>query len=444
MSADCPPDAVVRSVLAELDADDIRPLVLRQPAADHSSATGHHDRQLRLAIPRRHVSRAVTAIERLPWRYSWDRHGLMRAISMAYYWWDGGTDLELWWGGAAAPLPSAALARLHRALWRGATLSPAGVLEPEPTPLLVHLAVQALRPGRSHDEDWQHFLHCRSFVADLSDAQEVARDAGVERALATAVAHARRSASRPRTDQIFDGVTGIAWRAARAVQSRTRPTRLRHVLAGVPRLGDTTIRCRTAGVETCAGPGVFVPTPDADLFVEMALKHVRLRPSPVVVEIGTGCGAIALALAHRRPDAEVHATDLSTSAIRWSRRNAARLGAQQVQFYRGSVLDPLPYGLRGRVDVLIANLPFYPANRYAPVGSVPRNTIQGGGDDGLSLVRQLASGARTLVYPSALMLLQMFATQWEPFTPELEALGYVPAPPRSFGSFVIGPAHWHG
>jgi release factor glutamine methyltransferase len=208
----------------------------------------------------------------------------------------------------------------------------------------------------------------------------------------------------------------------------------------MPLLGDFAIRCRVAGVEVLAEPGVFVPTPDADHFVDMALERVDGLTKPTIVEVGTGCGAIALALAHARSDAEVHATDLFPAAVRSARNNARRLALDRVCFYRGSVLDPLPAGLGGRVDVIIANLPFYPERNYASIGSVPRETIQGAGEDGLDLLRQLARDAIRLLRPEGRLLLQMFARQWETLFLELTDLGYRPGSPRLSGPFAICPA----
>jgi release factor glutamine methyltransferase len=172
----------------------------------------------------------------------------------------------------------------------------------------------------------------------------------------------------------------------------------------------------------------------------MALKRVDTHSEPNIVEIGTGCGAIALALAHARSDADVHGTDVSSAAVHWARRNARRLRLERTKFYRGSLLDPLPADLRGRIDVMIANLPFYPAAGYASIGSVPRGTIQGSGEDGLDLVRQLARDARAFLRPGGLLLLQMFGRQWETLSLELMEIGYRPGVARTSGPFAICPA----
>lgn len=429
--------------MAALRAAGVTPLVLRRTRDGSDAASAFHDRQLRILVAPdlAHVARA--AMERLPWRYSWRRGGPLRLAPMSYYWWDGGADLELCWGDVAAPLPSWTLRRVTAALWASASTSAAGYLEPDPAALLVHLAVQSCRPGASRDDDWGHFRHCLSTLARdgaMARAEQVARESGVSRALRHCVAAAESDHRRPGGAAIFDGPLAWGWRAVRSLTARAASARLQRVLAAAPTLGDTAIRCRAGDVEVVAERGVFVPTPDVDLFVELATARLAGRERPVVVEIGTGCGAIALATAHARPDAVVHGTDLFRSAVRSARRNATALGLQHVRFDEGSLLTPLPASLAGRIELLIANLPFYPAEGYAAIGSVPRGTIQGGGDDGLTLVRALAREARAIMRPGGRLLLQMFATQWELFVPELVSLGYHPGEARTFGPFVIGAA----
>jgi methylase of polypeptide subunit release factors len=443
------------AIVAAFEALGINPLVLRgdaraQPGVsapdgalvDASPASA--DRTTQLLIAKADVEAARGVLEPLSWRYSWVRVGLLRLLPMAYYWWDGGPEVELYWGLPAAPLPSAALGALTRSLWRTASRGRDGFLRPDPAALIVHLAVQSCRPGRAREEDWDKFLETRSLIDDWARVLAVARSAGVSRAVRRAMAAAEAGRQRPGPGPIHDGVLDVVSRLALAVQARARPRRLKRLLAGTPSFGDTSIRCRVGEVEVLAGPGVFVPSPDADLFVEEASRRLADQAAPTMVEVGTGCGAIALALARVRPDAEMHATELSSSAVEWAKRNARRLGLERVSFVCGSLLDALPGDLRGRVDLIIANLPYFPARDYAAIGSVPRDTIQGGGDDGLDLIRALARDAVPFLRPGGGLLLQMFAWQWEAFGPELIALGYRPGNPRVSGAFVIGPAHLVG
>lgn len=436
------------SISADLEAAGVRVLVLRggigsRDGSSASSAPGHSagaDPTMQLLIPKAHLEAALRVIEPLSWRYSWVHTGLLRLLPMRYYWWDGGPELELYWSVPASPLPPAALRALTCSLWQGAEQMPDGFVRPDPAALLVHLAVQSSRPGRAHEDDWARFLESRTSIDDWARVDDIARTARVSRAVGRARVAAGAGGERPGPGPVYDGAWDIVWRLAMAVQARARPRRLKRLLAGTPWFGDAVIRCRVGELEVLAGPGVFVPSPDADLFVDVASKRVEALERPTIVEVGTGCGAIALALAAARPDAEIQATELSHSAVRWARRNARRLALQRVRFNAGSLLDPLPLGLRGQVDVIIANLPYFPARDYAAIGSVPRGTIQGAGEDGLGLIRQLARDALQYLRPGGGLLLQMFTWQWEVFSAELTQLGYRPGIPRLSGAFAICPA----
>lgn len=390
-------------------------------------------------VPPGQAVEAAHVADALDWRYSWVREGLLRLLPKTYYWWDGGTELNLQWGCPAAPLPASALKVLTHALWDDAALGDDGLLRPHPAALLVHYAVQACRPARGHERDWETFLELRDAITDLAPAMEVARRARVSRALERGLEAANTGGSQPGRGRVFDGPWRAAWWLASSIQARA-PRRLGRLLAGMPSLGDAAIRCRIGGIEVIAGPGVFVPTSDLEIFVEMATDRLDGTPSPVVLELGTGCGAIALALAAARPDAEVHATDLSAEAIRWAKASASRAGLERVRFHTGPLLEPVPDKILDRVDILVANLPFYPERDFAPIGSVPRDTIQGEGDDGLGLLRQLAREAPRFLRPGGTLLLQMFDWQWPMLAAELATLGYRTGSPRVSGPFAICPA----
>jgi release factor glutamine methyltransferase len=418
----------------------VRVLVLRGGTTVENSSRGNEERSIQFLISPKQVRAAVRAVEPLSWRYSWVRSGFLRLLPMKYFWWDGGFEFELFWGCPAAPMPSASLSALAKALWDGAMPGADGLMRPDPAALITYFAVQACRPPPGHERDWESFVALRAGMRDLERADAIATRVGVSRALVRALRAADAGSGPPEPGPLFDGPASVGWRLATAIQSHARPRRLRRLLAGMPTLGDATIRCRVAGVEVRAGPGVFVPTPDADIFVEMALSHLGSRPKPVVLELGTGCGGIALALARSRPDAEVHGTDLSSAAIRWAKRSARRLGLDHVDFRAGPLLEPVPAALRGRVDVIVANLPFYPARDYASIGSVPRDTIEGEDEDGLGLLRQLARGAPAFLRPGGTMILQMFSGQWPALSAELTDLGFRPGRPQITGPFAICPA----
>jgi precorrin-6B methylase 2 len=399
------------------------------------------DRRVQLLVPRSAFSQATRITEPLPWRYSWTRRGLMRIVPGAYYWFDGGIELELLWGVPAAPLPSVALRRLTAELWRTARDTGAGIYEPDSSHLLVYLAVRSCLGQKGDDRDWTRFLAQRALVHDPQAARTAARRCQVLPALDRAlVAADRGEQSRPGDGQVFQGWIATPFRLALAFRRHVRPRRIGRLLNLTPTLGDFDIRCRVVGVETIAERGVFVPTPDADLIADMAGRLIADMPEPVVVEVGTGSGAIALALASIRPDASVYATELLPRSASCAERNRKRLGLRNVRILGGSLLERLPTTLQGRVSLLIANLPFYPKRAYAGVGSVPRATIQGSGDDGLDLIRRLLGEATDRLHPGGWIVLQMFAWQWDLMLSELVELGFRPATPVKTGPFVIAPA----
>ena len=129
---------------------------------------------------------------------------------------------------------------------------------------------------------------------------------------------------------------------------------------GVP-LQHLTGRQAFYGLDLQVEPGVFVPRPETETLVEAALEAIDSNAThdPLVVDVGTGTGAIALAVAHERPRAGVHATDLNPRAAALARRNADALGlGRRVRIHEGDLLDPLPEGLRGRLDLIVSNPPY--------------------------------------------------------------------------------------
>jgi release factor glutamine methyltransferase len=171
--------------------------------------------------------------------------------------------------------------------------------------------------------------------------------------------------------------------------------------------------------------GVFLPHPPTLGLIQLALDHLAGRIGGVAVDVGTGSGAAALTLARRRPDIAVYATDTSRAALNCAKLNRQRLGTSNVRFHEGSLLDALPRRLLGRVDVVLANLPYVPPGDAAFwTEAAPPGTALGGGDDGLDLLRALARSARDWLVPGGLLAVQLAAFQWPSFASELRRLGY--------------------
>ena len=104
-------------------------------------------------------------------------------------------------------------------------------------------------------------------------------------------------------------------------------------------------------------PGVFVPRPETEVLVEVALELLHGIETPCVVDLCTGSGAVALAIADERPGTRVTATDRSEAAVNLARENAARLGLA-VEVRAGYLFEPVPGAFLGEVDLVVANPPY--------------------------------------------------------------------------------------
>ncbi|GAA4845136.1 peptide chain release factor N(5)-glutamine methyltransferase [Actinomycetospora corticicola] len=151
-------------------------------------------------------------------------------------------------------------------------------------------------------------------------------------------------------------------------------------------------------VSVAVGPGVFVPRPETELLLTEGVASLRGTAAPVVVDLCTGSGALALALAVARPDARVWAVEADPDALAWAARNLAGSGVELVE---GDVTAPATLAaLDGTVDLLVANPPYVPADTpvSAEVGHDPAHAVFAG-PDGLDVIRPLAGTAARLLRP---------------------------------------------
>lgn len=142
--------------------------------------------------------------------------------------------------------------------------------------------------------------------------------------------------------------------------------------------------------------GVFSPRLSSEFTAAEAVRRMRRRRHPVLVDVACGAGPVALSVAHSVRDAEVWGLDISDEAVELGRRNAKRLGLDNITFKAGDLLAPLPSRLHDRVDVVTIHPPYVgrpllrtlPAEiaRYEPLHSLTDNS-----DDGLGLVRRVAA-----------------------------------------------------
>ena len=158
-----------------------------------------------------------------------------------------------------------------------------------------------------------------------------------------------------------------------------------------------------AGVEVEVGPSVFVPRARAEVLVDEA---VAARPDArVVVDLGTGSGAIAAALTARLPHADIHGADLDPVAVRYARRNAARYG---YTVHEGHWWDALPPALRGTVDLAVAYLPHVPTTRLDEIPGDYRahepDLSVAGGADGLDPLRRVLAALDDWLAPGGILV----------------------------------------
>lgn len=182
-------------------------------------------------------------------------------------------------------------------------------------------------------------------------------------------------------------------------------------VAGEP-VAYLTGRREFLGLDLLTDRRALIPRPETELLVEAALAEARARlergETPTAADIGTGSGAMALALAALEPRLpRIYATDISAEALALAAENAARLGvAERVTFLHGDLLAPLPQP----VDLLLANLP-YVAPRAA--GELPPS-VRGyepalalyGADDGLGHIQRLFAAAPTHLRPGAALFVE--------------------------------------
>lgn len=156
-------------------------------------------------------------------------------------------------------------------------------------------------------------------------------------------------------------------------------------------------------------PGVFVPRPETEVLVEVALAELAGIDGPLIVDVGTGTGAIALAIMDERPDARVVAIDRSHAAVELARSNAASLGIA-IEVREGDLLGPVGE-LSGSVDLIASNPPYVRPEEVdalpADVMADPIEALVGGPD----IIERLADAARSMLRPGGALVLEFGEAQ---------------------------------
>jgi release factor glutamine methyltransferase len=160
-----------------------------------------------------------------------------------------------------------------------------------------------------------------------------------------------------------------------------------------------------SGLRIVVTPGVFVPRRRTEFLVEQALR--RAPGAGVVVDLCCGSGAVGAALAAGLGPVELHAADIDPAAVRCARGNIAEAGGR---VHQGDLFEALPTELRGRVDILAANVPYVPSGE---IGLLPQEARDheplvalDGGTDGLDVLRRVAAEAPRWLAPGGCVLVE--------------------------------------
>ncbi len=181
-------------------------------------------------------------------------------------------------------------------------------------------------------------------------------------------------------------------------------------LSGVP-LAYITGRKEFWSLPFKVGPGVLIPRPETELIVEKALESARTRRE-TIVDVGTGSGNIAVALARELPEARIIATDISARALKTARLNAEINQVERIVFVRGNLYAPLDgIGLRGKCDCIVSNPPYVAAAEWEALadevhGHEPKRALWAG-RTGFEFIRRLVRGAADYLRPGGRLLFEI-------------------------------------
>jgi release factor glutamine methyltransferase len=258
----------------------------------------------------------------------------------------------------------------------------------------------------------------------LADAARRLAEAGVEspRVDAELLLAAALDVPRARLLTLDDVPEADAARFAGLLAQRADRVPLQHLTGRAP----------FRHLELAVGPGVFVPRPETEQLVGWALERLAAMAEPVVVDLGSGSGAIALSLAHEHPGARVTAVERDPGAIEWTRHNAAAraaAGDRPVEVVAGDMTDPsLLRELDGAVDLVVSNPPYVPDGARVPreVADHDPPLALWGGPDGLDVVRGLLGTAARLLRPGGRLGIEHADQQG----------GSLPAVVRAHGGFT--------
>ncbi len=194
----------------------------------------------------------------------------------------------------------------------------------------------------------------------MPTAREVIDEAEDVLTASDAVDHPHAGKERVDAEELLDFVAGEQW----APDDDLTPAHVRRFRRLVARRAEgeppayLTGRTEFRGLILEVRRGAFIPRQSSEFMATQAIRRLRRRAAAVHVDVATGIGPVALAVAHAIRSARVFGVDISARPIELARRNAARLGLENATFLRGDLFGPLPPALRGEVDVITVHPPY--------------------------------------------------------------------------------------
>jgi release factor glutamine methyltransferase len=159
------------------------------------------------------------------------------------------------------------------------------------------------------------------------------------------------------------------------------------------------------------GRGAFIPRDSSGFLADVAIERANERPTPIVVDVCTGVGPVALLCAAGSPNATVYGLDISATALAFARRNARSLGISNVRFLRGDLFDPLPGKVRRRVDVVSAHPPYVARWEMRHVRhelrAEPNEAITDSSKTGLALAGRIVRESPACLVPGGWLLVEV-------------------------------------
>lgn len=177
------------------------------------------------------------------------------------------------------------------------------------------------------------------------------------------------------------------------------------------------------------GKGAFIPRESSEFMVEQAARRLRGRRRPIHVDLATGIGPVALAVAKALPRASVFGVDLSRRPVELARRNAERLRLRNVTFMRGDLFGPLPRKLQGSVDVITVHPPYVGRREIRELPNEirffePIESLTDRSPKGLGLLGRVAVESPTWLAPGGWLLVEVSPDRSRPVAKVLRAAGF--------------------